>query len=53
MMIRAENCVGNCTAIRTREDAIFPYRTENRISIQFAANRTWIRTGNGVRVDGS
>jgi hypothetical protein len=45
MMIRT----GNRTAIRTREDAIFSYRTESRIPIRFAANRTGIR----FRIDGS
>jgi hypothetical protein len=46
MMIRKGNLMGNRTAIRTRVDAIFSYRTENRIPIRFAANRTGIRMGN-------
>jgi hypothetical protein len=33
-------------------DALFSYRTENRIAIRFAANRTSIRLGNRMRVDG-
>jgi hypothetical protein len=48
MMIRT----GNRTAICTRVDTTFSYRTENRIPIRFAANRTGIRTGNRIRVDG-
>jgi hypothetical protein len=32
-------------------DALFSYRTENRIPIRFAANRTPIRTGNRTHVD--
>jgi hypothetical protein len=28
------------------------YRTENRIAIRFAINRTLIRTGNRIRVNG-
>jgi hypothetical protein len=31
-------------------DALFSYRTDNRIAIRFAANRTAIRTGNRIRV---
>jgi hypothetical protein len=42
---------GNRTAIRTRVDARYSYRTDNRIPIRFAANRTLIRTGNRIRVD--
>jgi hypothetical protein len=38
--------MGNRAAIR--EDALFSYRTVNRLPIVFAANRT----GNCVRVDG-
>jgi hypothetical protein len=52
MVIRTGNRMGNRTAIRTGVDAIFSYRTENRIPIRFAANRTGIRTGNPIRVDG-
>jgi hypothetical protein len=40
------------TGIRTRVDAIFSYRTEIRMAIRFAANRTGIRMGNRIRVDG-
>jgi hypothetical protein len=43
----------NRTAIRTRVDAIFSNRTEIRITIRFAANRTAIRIGNTIRVEGS
>jgi hypothetical protein len=53
MMIRTRNRTGNRKAICTRVDAVFSYRTENRIPIRFAANRTLIRTGNLIRVDGS
>jgi hypothetical protein len=35
-----------------RVDALFSYRTENRIPIRFAANRTAIRIGILIRVDG-
>jgi hypothetical protein len=56
MMIRTRNSMmirtRNSTAIRTRVDAIFYYRTENRIPIRFAANRTLIRTGNRIGLDG-
>jgi hypothetical protein len=52
MMICMGNRMGNRTAIRTRVDAIFSYRTENRIRIRFAANRMGICTGNCIRVDG-
>jgi hypothetical protein len=52
MMIRTGNRMGNRTAIRTSVDAIFSYRTENRIAIRFAANRTGIRMGNRIRLDG-
>jgi hypothetical protein len=38
--------------ILSRVDAIFSYRTENRIPIRFAANPTGICTGNRIRVDG-
>jgi hypothetical protein len=38
--------------IVSRVDASFYYRTEIRISIRFATNRTPIRTGNRIRVDG-
>jgi hypothetical protein len=39
MRICSGNRTGNRIAIRTRVDAIFSYRTENRIPIRFAANR--------------
>jgi hypothetical protein len=52
MMIRMGNRLGNCKAIRLRVDAIFSYRTEIWIAIRFAANRTAIRMGNRIRVDG-
>jgi hypothetical protein len=34
----------------SRVDALFSYRTDNRIAIRFVANRTLIRMGNRVRV---
>jgi hypothetical protein len=51
-MIRTRNPMGNRPAIRTRVDTIFSYRTEIRIAIRFAANRTAICVGNCIRVDG-
>jgi ectoine hydroxylase-related dioxygenase (phytanoyl-CoA dioxygenase family) len=50
---RMRNRTGNHrTAILTRLDAQYSYRTEIRTAIRFAANRTLIRTGNRLRVDG-
>jgi hypothetical protein len=48
---------GNYTAIRTPNRIAFKryiiiYRTENRIPIRFATNRSPICTGNRKRVDG-
>jgi hypothetical protein len=43
---------GNRTAICMYVDAQYYYRTEIRIAIRFAANRTEIRIGNRIRVDG-
>jgi hypothetical protein len=34
------------------EDTLFYYHTEKRIPIRFAANRSHIRTGNRMSVDG-
>jgi hypothetical protein len=45
MMICTGNRMGNRTAIRMRVDAQYSYRTEIRIAIRFAANRTAIRMG--------
>jgi hypothetical protein len=52
MMIGIMIRTGNSAAIYTRVNAIFSYRTENRIPIRFAVNCTGIRTGNRIRVDG-
>jgi hypothetical protein len=52
MMIRMGNRIGNHTAIRRSVDALFSYRKENHIPIRFAANRTGIRMGDRIRVDG-
>jgi hypothetical protein len=52
MMIRMGNRIGNRTAIHTSVDGLFSYRKEIRIAIRFAANRTGIRAGNPIRVDG-
>jgi hypothetical protein len=40
------------TKIVLRVEALFCNRTENRIPIRLAANRTLICTGNRLRVDG-
>jgi hypothetical protein len=46
----ATDCLRICTGIWLQNriafiDAVFSCRTENRIPVQFAANRTMIRTG--------
>jgi hypothetical protein len=52
MRIRTGNRTGHRTVICTRVDAQYYYLTEILIAIRFAANRTGIRTGNSIRVDG-